>query len=82
MIRVGIIGFGRMGITHYSIINTHPKVKIIAVADTSKVMLSTLKKYIKLIDIYTDYKQLIEDSKPDAIEKSPVAPRIILALDE
>ena len=30
-IRLGIIGFGRMGITHYSIINTHPNIEILGV---------------------------------------------------
>ena len=67
MIKVGIIGFGRMGITHYSIINTHPDVQIISVADTSKVTLSVLSKYIKTLKVYTDYKELMDSSKPDAI---------------
>ena len=35
-VRVGIIGFGRMGLTHYSIINTHPAVEMTAIADTSR----------------------------------------------
>lgn len=67
MIKIGIIGFGRMGITHYSIINTHPDVQIVSVADTSKVTLSILSKYIKTLKVYTDYKELIDSSKPDAI---------------
>lgn len=67
MIKVGIIGFGRMGITHYSIINTHPDVQIISVADTSKITLSILSKYIKALQVYTDYKELMDVSKPDAI---------------
>lgn len=67
MIKVGIIGLGRMGITHYSIINTHPEVQIISVADTSKITLSILTKYIKTLKVYTDYKKLIDSSKPDAI---------------
>lgn len=65
--KIGIIGFGRMGITHYSIINTHPDVEIISVADTSKVTLSILSKYIKTLKLFTDYKELIDSSKPDAI---------------
>jgi predicted dehydrogenase len=67
MIKIGIIGFGRMGITHYSIINTHPEVNIVAVADTSKVTLGILKKYIDSVDVYGDYKELIDKSKPDAV---------------
>jgi scyllo-inositol 2-dehydrogenase (NADP+) len=67
MFKVGIIGFGRMGITHYSIINSHPDVSIVAVADTAKTMLSILKKYIPHLRVYTDYRELIDQSKPDAI---------------
>ena len=32
-VRIGIIGMGRMGLTHYSIINTHPAVEMTAIAD-------------------------------------------------
>jgi predicted dehydrogenase len=66
-IRVGIIGMGRMGITHFSIINSHPSVEIVAVADTSKMTLDILKKYVQSVQIFKDYKELIDISKPDAI---------------
>ena len=67
MIKLGIIGFGRMGITHYSIINSHSDVEIAAVADTSKIMLSILKKYIPHLKVYNDYKKLMDEANPDAI---------------
>ena len=66
-LKVGIIGMGRMGITHYSIINAHPEVQIISVADTTSVIVSMLKKYLQGVDVYKDYKDLILKSKPDAI---------------
>ena len=44
MIRVGIIGVGKMGISHYAIFNAQPDVKVAAVCDTSGFILSTLKK--------------------------------------
>ena len=66
-LKIGIIGMGRMGITHYSIINAHPEVNIISVADTTSVIVSMLKKYLKGVDVYKDYKDLILKSKPDAI---------------
>ena len=58
MLRAGFIGFGRMGVTHFSILNTHPSVKIAAVSDQSKTMLSILKKYMD-VEIYSDYKEMI-----------------------
>ncbi|GHT69052.1 1-carboxy-3-chloro-3,4-dihydroxycyclo hexa-1,5-diene dehydrogenase [Bacteroidia bacterium] len=66
-IKLGIIGMGRMGITHYSIINSHPDVEIVSVADTSKMILDILKKYVPDLQVFKDYKELIDASKPDAI---------------
>ena len=37
-IKIGIIGMGRMGITHFSIINSHPSVNIVATAEPSKLI--------------------------------------------
>jgi len=66
-IRIGIIGMGRMGITHFSIINTHQQAEIVSVADTSKTTLDILKKFIPSIQIFKDFHELIDISKPDAI---------------
>jgi scyllo-inositol 2-dehydrogenase (NADP+) len=67
MIKIGMIGMGRMGITHYSIINSHPDVEIVSVADPSKITLDLLKKYVKGLQVFKDYKEMIDKSKPDAV---------------
>lgn len=66
-INVGIIGIGRMGITHFSIINSHPDVSIVAVVDTSKIILQLIKKYLKGVKTYTDYDKLFAGEKLDAV---------------
>jgi predicted dehydrogenase len=66
-LKLAIVGFGRMGITHYSIINSHPDIVITAVADTSSLVLNLLKKYIKEIHTYTDYNELLDNESLDAI---------------
>lgn len=66
-VRVGIIGFGRMGVTHYSIINTHPAVEMTAIADTSSMMLNMIKKYLPTVKMYGDYKDLIHSGLVDAV---------------
>ena len=66
-IKLSIIGMGRMGITHFSIINSHPNVNIVSVSDTSKITLDLLKKYIPPLQVFTDYKELIDKTMPDAI---------------
>ena len=66
MLKAGFIGFGRMGITHFSILNTHPDVEIIAICDQSKTMLNIAQKYLN-ITIYDNYRTMVEQEKPDFI---------------
>ena len=66
-IRIGIIGMGRMGLTHYPIINTHPSVEIVSVADTSSMILSMMKKYIPGLKTYTDAKDLLKAGDVDGV---------------
>jgi len=66
-VRVGIIGFGRMGLTHYSIINTHPAVEMTAIADTSSTMLNMIKKYLPGVKMFEDYKDLLTSGLVDAV---------------
>ena len=66
-LNLGIIGMGRMGITHYSIINSHPNVEIKAVVDTSTLILGLFEKYIKGINTYTDYIELFNNEALDAV---------------
>jgi len=64
MLRAGFVGFGRMGITHFSILNTHPSVKIAAVCDHSSTMLNILKKYVD-VHVYSDYRKMIDSTELD-----------------
>lgn len=66
-VRIGIIGMGRMGITHYSIINTHPAVEIVSVSDTSELTLSMLKKYLPKLKTYTDYNEQLKAGDLDGV---------------
>lgn len=66
-IRIGIIGMGRMGLTHFSIINTHPNVEVTAIADTSSMMLNMLKKLIPSLKVFEDYKDLLNSELVDGV---------------
>ena len=66
-VRIGIIGMGRMGLTHYPIINTHPAVEIVSVADTSSIILDMMKKYIPKLKTYTDFKDLLNARDIDGV---------------
>ena len=55
-----------MGITHFSILNTHPSVEIVAVCDQSKTMLGILGKHVD-IGIYSDYRKMINEANLDFV---------------
>jgi predicted dehydrogenase len=58
MFRGGIIGFGRMGITHFSILNSHPDVRIVSVCDTHAVLRNSAQKYLS-VEAYEDYEKML-----------------------
>jgi predicted dehydrogenase len=66
-LRIGIVGMGRMGITHYSIINTHPQVKVVAVSDSSKLILEILSKYIPELMTFGDYREMFDKADLDGV---------------
>ncbi|NCP19519.1 MAG: Gfo/Idh/MocA family oxidoreductase [Erythrobacter sp.] len=65
-LRLGIIGAGRMGITHYSIANAHDHARITGVADPSKLVTTMLGKYAK-VGTYKDFKGLLKGEELDAV---------------
>lgn len=66
MVKVALIGAGKMGISHLSILGAHPDVQVVGVCDTSKIVLSVLQKYTKF-PCYTDYMKMVTETKPDAV---------------
>jgi len=66
MLKGGIIGLGRMGITHLSILNTHPSVRFIALCDSSKFMRRNLSEQLN-ISLFSDYHEMIDKSDLDFV---------------
>src|SRR5688500_5800293 len=66
MVNVAIIGVGKMGLSHLSILGAHPDVKLVGVADTSKITLDVLQKYSPF-NCFSDYKSMLDEVKPDAV---------------
>jgi predicted dehydrogenase len=65
-IRVGIVGAGRMGLTHLAIVNTDPRVEVSSVADPSRTVLDVLSRHVRC-RVFRDYDRLLEDDRPDAL---------------
>lgn len=65
-LKVGIIGAGRMGITHHCIVNSRPDVRVVATADPSMVVNKLLGKYAR-VSPYKDYKSMLAGDALDAV---------------
>lgn len=66
MIKVALIGAGKMGISHLSILGAHPNVEVVGVCDTSKMVNDFLTRYGKF-NCFTDYQKMIDEVKPEAV---------------
>lgn len=64
MLKGGIVGLGKMGISHAAIVGAHPSVEFVAVCDTSSLVLDAFKKYTK-INTYSDYLKMLENETLD-----------------
>jgi len=66
MIKVALIGAGKMGISHLSILGAHSDVEVIGVSDTSSLVLDVLKKYSSF-PCYSNYKEMLLETEADAV---------------
>ena len=66
MTKGAIIGLGKMGLSHAAIVGAHPDVDLVAVCDTSSLILDGFKKFSR-IRTYTDYRKMIDETTPDFV---------------
>lgn len=65
MLKVVLIGAGKMGISHLSILGAHPEVDVVGVCDTSKMVNDFLTRYGKF-NCFTDYQKMLKEVQADA----------------
>jgi scyllo-inositol 2-dehydrogenase (NADP+) len=66
MLRAGIIGLGKMGLSHQSMVNAHPEIQLMAVCDSSAYILDVLSKYTG-VKTYTNYKEMLDKEPLDCV---------------
>ena len=66
MVRAGIIGLGKMGISHCAILGAHPDVNLVAVCDTSSLLYDVFKKHSRF-EFFYDYKKMIDKMELDCL---------------
>jgi len=66
MIKGVITGLGKMGISHAAIVGAHPDVDMVAVCDTSSLVLNAFNKFSS-VKTYTDFEKMISTEKPEFV---------------
>jgi predicted dehydrogenase len=66
MIRVGLIGIGKMGISHYAILGAHPRVEVSAICDSATYITSVFRKYTG-VEAFKDYSKMFDSARLDAV---------------
>lgn len=66
MIRVAVVGLGKMGMSHQSMINVHPDVELAAVCDSTGYVLDILSKYTG-VRTCNNYEKMLDEVPLDAV---------------
>ena len=66
MIKLAVIGLGKMGLSHQSIINMHPDVELVAVCDSTGFVLDMLQKYAG-VRVYNNLSKMLQSETLDAV---------------
>jgi scyllo-inositol 2-dehydrogenase (NADP+) len=66
VIRVGVVGLGKMGLSHHALFNAHPEVELAGLCDSSGYVLGVMKRYTD-VATYGDYGEMLERAGLDAV---------------
>ena len=64
--KVGVVGLGKMGLSHLAMIRAHPEVSVEAVVDSTGYVLDVLSKYTG-VRTFTDYNEMLDSAELDAV---------------
>lgn len=66
MVRIAVIGAGKMGLSHLSILGAHPDVEVVGVCDALGYLLDVLAKYTG-VRTFDDVDRMLDETAPDAV---------------
>lgn len=66
MIKIGLVGLGKMGLSHVSMFNAHPDVEVTGICDPTGYLRSVLGKYTGLTT-YADLDVMLREAELDAV---------------
>lgn len=66
MVKVALIGAGKMGLSHFAIVSAHPDVEVVGVCDSAAFLTSAISKQLG-VKAFKDAKKMYKEAKPDAV---------------
>jgi predicted dehydrogenase len=66
LIKIAVVGLGKMGLSHHAMINAHPDVEVVGICDSSSYVLGVLSKYTG-VATYTDFDAMLDKTDLDAV---------------
>lgn len=66
MIDIGVVGLGKMGLSHLAMVRAHPDVRVVGVCDATGYVLDVLSKYTG-VPTFKDYLTLLDEARPTAV---------------
>lgn len=66
MIDVAVVGLGKMGLSHLSMIRAHPEVRVVGVCDATGYLLDILSKYTG-VRTFKDLDRMLDEARPQAL---------------
>ena len=66
MTRLAVVGLGKMGLSHASMIRPHPDAELVAICDATGYMLDILGKYTG-VETYDDFDKMLADAELDGV---------------
>jgi predicted dehydrogenase len=67
VLKVGVIGAGKMGLLHSGIFNGLEQTKLSSISEKDKMLSSVLKRYMPKTNIYTDYEKMFKNEYLDIV---------------
>lgn len=66
MVRMAVVGLGKMGLSHQAMLNAHPDVELTAVCDSSTYLLGVLRKYTG-VKTFSSMEKMLDEVGLDAV---------------
>lgn len=66
MIKMGLVGVGKMGISHLAILGAHPQVEVAAICDNAGYITSALRKYSG-VTTFKDFDKMLDECQLDGL---------------